>query len=173
MKMKNLCFAFQHDPDVDAIYRLTSPLPLDFNSERQKNAIVCGCSTVVITPEPKNVNSIYRTLQRKTHNHNIFSYCCLFVVCSGPATDDKHCFDCLLVVSTINLLGPGRTPPRGPPCNGVNTKMLSLWCPVMMVTKKLDNVQKNGFRAKKCNFGPNICIFLTPHPYNLIRKIGS
>ena len=32
---------------------------------------------------------------------------CLFV--SGPATDDKHCFDCLLVVSTIDLLGPGRT----------------------------------------------------------------
>ena len=32
---------------------------------------------------------------------------CLFV--SGPATDDKHCFDCLLVVSTINLFGPGRT----------------------------------------------------------------
>ena len=74
VKMKNLCFAFQHDPDVDAIYRLTSPLPLDFNSERQKNAIVCGCSTVVITPEPKNVNSIYRTLQRKTHNHNIFCF---------------------------------------------------------------------------------------------------
>ena len=35
-------------------------------------------------------------------------YCCLFVCFSGPATDDKHCFDCLLV-STINLLGPGRT----------------------------------------------------------------
>ena len=35
---------------------------------------------------------------------------CLFV--SGPATDDKHCFDCLLVVSTIDLLGPGRTDPR-------------------------------------------------------------
>ena len=38
------------------------------------------------------------------------SYCCLFVcLFSGPATDDKHCFDCLFVVSTINLLGPGRT----------------------------------------------------------------
>ena len=36
-------------------------------------------------------------------------YCCLFVcLFSGPATDDKHCFDCLFVVSTINLLGPGR-----------------------------------------------------------------
>ena len=33
---------------------------------------------------------------------------CLFVCFSGPATDDKHCFDCLFVVSTINLLGPGR-----------------------------------------------------------------
>ena len=32
-------------------------------------------------------------------------FACFF---SGPATDDKHCFDCLLV-STINLLGPGRT----------------------------------------------------------------
>ena len=32
----------------------------------------------------------------------------LFVCFSGPATDDKHCFDCLLV-STINLLGPRRT----------------------------------------------------------------
>ena len=28
---------------------------------------------------------------------------------SGPATDDKQCFNCLFVVSTINLLGPGRT----------------------------------------------------------------
>ena len=38
------------------------------------------------------------------------TYCCLFVcLFSGPATDDKHCFDCLFVVSTINLLGPGRT----------------------------------------------------------------
>ena len=35
----------------------------------------------------------------------------LLFVCllSGPATDDKHCFDCLLVVSTINLFGPGCT----------------------------------------------------------------
>ena len=32
----------------------------------------------------------------------IFLFVCLL---SGPATDDKHCF---LVVSTINLLGPGR-----------------------------------------------------------------
>ena len=34
-------------------------------------------------------------------------------------------------------IGPQR-PPRGPPCNGINTKMLSFCCPVMMVTKKLD-----------------------------------
>ena len=33
----------------------------------------------------------------------------LFVCfCSGPATDDKHFRDCLFVVSTINLLSPGR-----------------------------------------------------------------
>ena len=33
----------------------------------------------------------------------------LFVYfCSGPATDDKHFRDCLFVVSTINLLSPGR-----------------------------------------------------------------
>ena len=33
-------------------------------------------------------------------------------------------------------------PPRGPPCNGVNKKMLSFCCPVMMVTKNLDDFQK-------------------------------
>ena len=33
---------------------------------------------------------------------------CLFACFSGPATDDWHCFDCLLV-STFNLLGPDRT----------------------------------------------------------------
>ena len=56
--------------------------------------------------------SVYwgRECSRHLSQHiQIFPYCCLFVVCSGPATDDKHCFDCLLVVSTINLLGPGRT----------------------------------------------------------------
>ena len=42
------------------------------------------------------------------------AFCCVIIllfVCllSGPATDDKHCFDCVLLVSTINLLGPGRT----------------------------------------------------------------
>ena len=34
----------------------------------------------------------------------------LFVwFCSGPGKDDKTKFYCLLVVSTINFLGPGRT----------------------------------------------------------------
>ena len=37
---------------------------------------------------------------------SILLFVCLL---SGPATDDKHSFDCLLVVSTINLLGSGRT----------------------------------------------------------------
>ena len=32
---------------------------------------------------------------------------CLFVVCSGPATDDKHCFDCFLV----ELVDAFKSPP--------------------------------------------------------------
>ena len=42
----------------------------------------------------------------------IISFIMLLFVCfcSGPATYDKHICDCLFVVSTINLLGPGRTP---------------------------------------------------------------
>ena len=35
-------FLAQHDPDVDAIYRLTSSLPLDFNTSRTGLAIPEG-----------------------------------------------------------------------------------------------------------------------------------
>merc|ERR1719350_1222213 len=57
-------------------------------------------------------------------------------------------------------IGP-RRPAQGPPCNEVNTKMLSFCCPVMMVTKKLDVFgKKMYFGPKNCIFGPKICIFL-------------
>ena len=43
----------------------------------------------------------------KKQKRIILLFVCLL---SGPATDDKHFFDCFsLVVSTINFLGPGRT----------------------------------------------------------------
>ena len=49
----------------------------------------------------------------------------------------------------------------GQPCTGVNTQMLSFWCPVMMVTKKLDAFgKKMNFGPKNCIFGPKFCIFL-------------
>merc|ERR1712037_17019 len=47
--------------------------------------------------------------------------------------------------------GP-RRPPRGPPCNGVNTKMLSFCCPVMMVTKNLDDFRKKWILGQKTAF---------------------
>ena len=37
--------------------------------------------------------------------------------------------------------GPPRLP-RGPPCMRVNTKKLSFWCPVMMMSKKMDDFGK-------------------------------
>ena len=45
------------------------------------------------------------------HDPKVISTVILLFVCfcSGPATYDKHICDCLFVVSTINLLGPGRT----------------------------------------------------------------
>ena len=54
--------------------------------------------------------------------------------------------------------GP-RRPPRGPPCDAVNTKKLSFWYPAMMASKNLDDVskklisgQKTAFSAKKSAF---------------------
>ena len=38
------------------------------------------------------------------------------------------------------------------PCNGVNTKKLSFWYPVMMVTKKLDELQKKWILGQKTAF---------------------
>ncbi len=46
-------------------------------------------------------------------------------------------------------------PPRRPPCNGLNTKTLNLWYPVITVTIKLDDV------TKKNDLGPKNCTFLT------------
>ena len=46
-----------------------------------------------------------------------------------------------------------RRPPRRPSCNGLNTKTLNLWYPVMTVTKKFDDV------TKKIDLGPKNCIF--------------
>ena len=40
----------------------------------------------------------------------------------------------------------------GQPCKGVSTKMLSFWCLVMMVTKKLDNFQKKWILGQKNAF---------------------
>ena len=49
---------------------------------------------------------ISSTLESK-HLKGILLFVCLFLFRS--CTDDKHICDCLFVVSTINLLGPGRT----------------------------------------------------------------
>merc|ERR1712218_700314 len=40
----------------------------------------------------------------------------------------------------------------GQPCKGANTKMLSFWCPVMIVTIKLDNFQKKWIFGQKTAF---------------------
>ena len=44
-------------------------------------------------------------------------------------------------------------PPRGPPCDAVNTKKLSFLCSAMMASKNLDAA------SKKIDFGPKNCIF--------------
>ena len=47
---------------------------------------------------------------------------------------------------------------------GVNTKTLSFWPAVMMVTKFVDDfLKKNDFGPKNSIFGPKICILFTPH----------
>ena len=49
------------------------------------------------------MSSCHHVIMSSCHHVIMSSYCCLFVcLFSGPATDDKHCFDCLFVVSTIN-----------------------------------------------------------------------
>merc|ERR1719341_2065504 len=41
----------------------------------------------------------------------------------------------------------------GHPCKGFNRKILSFWCPVMVVTKKIGQVRK------QMDLGPKNCIF--------------
>ena len=43
-------------------------------------------------------------------------------------------------------------PPRRPPCKAVNAKPLSFWCLVMMVTKKLEDVDKKLISGQKTHF---------------------
>ena len=59
--------------------------------------------------------------------------------------------------------GP-RRPPRGPPCNAVNTKTLSFWCTVMMVTKNLDNVSKKKVSGQKTAFWARKSVFFYATP---------
>ena len=40
----------------------------------------------------------------------------------------------------------------GQPCKGFNRKMLSFWCPVMMVTKNLDDFRKKWISGQKTAF---------------------
>ena len=49
------------------------------------------------------------------------------------------------------------------PCNGVNTKMLSFWCPVMMVTNKVGKFQKKWILGQKSSFLTQILRFFTLH----------
>ena len=46
------------------------------------------------------------------------------------------------------------------PCN---TKMLSFWCPVMMVTNKVGKFQKKWILGQKCSFLTQILRFFTLH----------
>jgi len=49
----------------------------------------------------------------------------------------------------------------GHPCKGFNRKMLSFWCPVMVVTKKIGRVRKKmDLGPKNCIFDQKFCIFL-------------
>ena len=61
------------------------------------------------------------------------------------------------------IFGPKKglyTPPRSLPSNMRNIKILSFWCPVGMLTKILEDVQKEvGFGPKKGHFGQ-------PGPWN-------
>ena len=79
---------------------------MDFNWRYAKGLFARVVEATTHPCNPKQLSTAAVSFQGKAS----FSYCCLFVcLFSGPATDDKHCFDCLFVVSTINLLGPGRT----------------------------------------------------------------
>ena len=64
--------------------------------------------------------------------------------------------------------GP-QQPTRGPPCNGVNTKMLSIGCPVMIVTTKLDHFQKWIWGQKNAFLVRNSAFFYAT-PIFLLRR---
>ena len=74
-------------------------------------------------------------------------------------------------------------PPRSLPCNMINTKMLSFWCPVMMVPKKnercpqkLISGQKTSFfdpkRAILGNWGQKMARRATKRPHTRIPKVS-
>ena len=56
-----------------------------------------------------------------------------------------------------------RRPPGRPSCNGLNTKTLNLWYPVMTVTKKLDDVTKKLIWGQKTAF---LSLFGPENPFH-------
>ena len=70
-----------------------------------------------------------------------------------------------------------QAPAPGPPCNGVNTKILPIGCPLSTHNRKknLDHFRKNEFGAKKkCIFRPKFCIFYaTPMKSPFFRLRGT
>ena len=64
------------------------------------------------------------------------------------------------------IFGPQR-PPWRPPCDDFKTKTLPIWCPVMMVTKKLEYVPIIWLWGQKTlYFWPKNQFFSTLRPYN-------
>ena len=65
----------------------------------------------------------------------------------------------------------------GHPCKGVNRKMLSFWCPVMVVTNKVGQFPKKmGSWPKNCIFYPKFCVFLRytyETPISLARTVPT
>ena len=64
------------------------------------------------------------------------------------------------------IFGPQR-PPWRPPCDDFKTKTLPIWCPVMMVTKKLEYVPIIWLQGQKTlYFWPKNQFFSTLRPYD-------
>ena len=65
----------------------------------------------------------------------------------------------------------------GHPCKGFNRKMLSFWCPVMVVTNKVGQFPKKmGSWPKNCIFYPKFCVFLRytyETPISLARTVPT
>ena len=70
---------------------------------------------------------------------------------SGPFGVQKCCF----WPETISLWTS---------CKGVNTKMLSFWCPVMMVTNKVGKFQKKWILGQKSSFLAQKSVFFYAMP---------